>query len=422
MTSLKLFKNVISYSFGIILSRGISLILLPVYTFYLTPDDYGNIEVITTILQLVILLTSLQIETSYQRYFFSKGNDKRKEVCFLTIAVLSLIALFIFIVIFNFTSLSYEDDVILSLLLIPFIAFLTNINVIIQVSLRSDDKIGAFNLLTIIQVFVTATYTILSLKYFNVSILHVFIGQIIGLFCVVACSQKFVSFKLTYNIEIFKALLSYSLPQVPARILSFFNTYGGRFSIVYFLSPRELGIYAIAMKISSIVMLLHQAFSLSWAPYIFKIKNLEIKLVNQIFRVLLLLIFLIVAFFHYFSDEIQSLLSSGEYKESSQLISALVLSNALFIIKEIVDIGPKIKKQTKYISYSYAISSVSLFLLLILLTPYYSLFGVVYASVISNVILISVSWYYTRKLIRMNFDLISFIIFNILTLGLLFYG
>lgn len=71
------------YLLGSLLARAVSFIMLPIYTRCLTPADYGVIELLTMVLDLVGLLVSVRVGQSIYRYYYKYDrDDDRKQVLF----------------------------------------------------------------------------------------------------------------------------------------------------------------------------------------------------------------------------------------------------------------------------------------------------------------------------------------------------
>lgn len=412
-----LVKNTISYGLGVIASRGISLILLPIYTSYFDSTNYGVIELVTTIIQLFIIFGSFQIETAYQRYYHDDNASKLLITSFVLVTSLSLLISSIPIIFADQIAnwIGNNDEIISALYIMPGIILMTNLNVLIQIQLRNTGRVIVFNVLTVIQVFFSATYTIAALRYCSVNIVHIFIGQFIGLLIYNILSLRYYYPKLKSEINFNKItailLMDYAMPQMPARILSFINTYANRFFVALLLTTHDVGILSVAIKISSIVMLAYQAFVMSWGPYIFRkdFNNSDtLRGLEKLFNYSLIFITTISLFFVFFANDLQSMLSSGEYASSSKILAGFAFANALFLIKEIVDIGPKIKRKTIYISYSYMVSTIIGLISLVVFLPLFGLVATMISMIVSNLALVMTSWYYTEKLLDLRFNRLYF--------------
>ena len=70
-------RHTLIYGAGMMLSRAISFVMLPVYTRYLTPADYGVMELIGTTLDLIAIIAGARIAAGIFRFLveFVRGNE-----------------------------------------------------------------------------------------------------------------------------------------------------------------------------------------------------------------------------------------------------------------------------------------------------------------------------------------------------------
>jgi len=88
------FKHTSTYFSGTILVHMLGIVTLPVFTAYLTPDEYGIVNVFTTYISVVAVLLSLSLHSSIARYYFEEDKVDFKEFLgsiFITISFLFLI-------------------------------------------------------------------------------------------------------------------------------------------------------------------------------------------------------------------------------------------------------------------------------------------------------------------------------------------
>jgi O-antigen/teichoic acid export membrane protein len=77
---MRLLKNAVIYSGLGFLDKGIGIILLPVYTRYLTPGDYGTVTVVDSITSLLVLLYPLGASASLLRSQFTLKNPDQLKI------------------------------------------------------------------------------------------------------------------------------------------------------------------------------------------------------------------------------------------------------------------------------------------------------------------------------------------------------
>ena len=79
----KLGKDTALYGFGVAISRMVSFIMLPIYTRFLTPADYGILQLLEITLEIVSILMVAGMASGMTRFYFkAKTAEQRHSVVF----------------------------------------------------------------------------------------------------------------------------------------------------------------------------------------------------------------------------------------------------------------------------------------------------------------------------------------------------
>jgi O-antigen/teichoic acid export membrane protein len=103
----KLAKDSLIYGLGTTINRFVSLLLLPILTSYLTPNDYGVISQLTTMALFLSPIISLGLGSSIGICYFAKNNEESK----LSVIRGSLTVLLISASISTFTLWLFSDQI-----------------------------------------------------------------------------------------------------------------------------------------------------------------------------------------------------------------------------------------------------------------------------------------------------------------------
>lgn len=84
----RLGRNTLVYGLGSILGRAVSVIMLPVYTKYLSPAEYGVLQLLEIAGDITAILFTAGIRSGLQRFYFKAASeDERNKVIFTTFAL-----------------------------------------------------------------------------------------------------------------------------------------------------------------------------------------------------------------------------------------------------------------------------------------------------------------------------------------------
>lgn len=415
-------KSFFSFGFATSIQKMMGFLLLPIYTRIFTTTEFGVIDLIQVILGITSIFAVLQLETSLQRYYYDLKVDLKKTFISTIVIVITFFSFIVMIIclllsgplsdlIFN--SVRYQPLIQLACVQLPFINFSMLAFVLLRYEKRN--KIFVFQMLIKVTLMLGAILTLVvwldqgieGILY--AQLLSLFVSSILLFFCV----KDLLAFRFSFSQ--FKTALRYALPQIPARIGSVSLSYSNRFFMVSILSMASIGIFSTSLKLASVIQFIYTAFIMTWAPFMFE----EIKKIGhqkkfaKILSFVSCIIFFLVSVLSLFSKELVYMVASEKFLEAHKYLGGLSLYFSLFIIKEIVDIGPKVKEKTKYLTYNFFVSVIINLLSLYFLMNYFGLYGVVISFIITNSVLVAVSWYISNRLYFVPFNLTKFLIVSL---------
>lgn len=418
-------KAFLSFGLATSIEKLLGFVILPIYTKYFNATEYGIIDMIGTVLQVASIFGLLQLETSLQRYYYEYDKLKRKLLISTIYYWIGSFSLAIGLIIFFISGIlsqklfgSPEYAILIKTIAIQLP--LTNISMLGLVLLRFEKENLKFLSVIIIKVASTLLFVYLFVIYFQLGLKGVFIAQVSAIFCSTSLVTFYIrkQFILKLSSIMSRKNLSYALPQFPARVGSMVLGQANRFFMLGYLSLAAIGIYSVSMKLASSIQLINTAFIMAWAPFMhvqFKKENNQ-KVFSNVFPLVVGITFLFVCLISLFSLEMVKLLATQEFYSAAKYVGGLSLFFSLYIIKEVVDIGPKIKEKTKYLSFTFILSVIVNIVSLYVLIQFLELKGVVIAMIITNLFLVSLSWFISNRLYYIPFSILKFILLLLPTL------
>lgn len=414
-----LIKSFLSFGLATSIDRLLGLILLPIYTSCFNKVEYGVIDMVAVILGIATIFGVLQIETSLQRYYYESKELRKKLLIsnvFIFILAASVLVAAIMYLLAPYLAVSllenkhYEELIRLAAFQLPLI----NISMQGLVVLRYERENLKFLLIIIIKLILSLLFVYIFVIFQKLELYGVFLAQLSSLLfstiLVLIFTRKY--FVLYYSKEVIRKTTRYAFPQIPARIGSVLLSQANRFFMLSFLSLGAIGLYAVSLKLASGVQMFYSAFVMAWGPFMFdqfKKKNNK-KVFASVLPIISSLIFAVVGVITLFSQEIFRLMVSKDFYDGHKFIGGLSLYFALFIIKEVVDIGPKFKEKTKFLSYTFLVSLLVNLGSLYILIQFYGLEGVVISMIVTNVFLVILSWLVSNYLYPISFNKIYFVL------------
>ena len=393
-------------------ARILPITMLPIYLSSLGSTDYGVVEVVFAIFNCLLIFGLLQLETSLQRLYYKVDNQAD---LFSTIILITFLASILIVVIAYFLSGIISDvffntvkesgTVELAALCVVF----ANIATICMIVLRYMDKAILFTFLSLGQAFLTAIFSYYFIVKLNMGPTGYFGGLLSG-WVFLAFTSFLIVFKklgLNFRLEYIGQALSFSMPQFPARLASFFVQYANRFFVLSILGVQAVALMSLSLKFSALFQLLMLAFSMAWNPFLYKNEsNIDLNhQVNKIFKCLLIVLIFIHSIMLFFSDYIITNFFSDEFSEAGKYVVLAIIPFQLLVIKEVVESGVKLANKTKYISISYFISAIFSGFLMLFSS---SIMEILLSSVFGNLLLVLLLWYFSIKNYHLTYSRVWF--------------
>lgn len=279
----ELLENTIVFAIGSFGSKLILFFLVPLYTAYMTPEEYGVAELITTTSELVIPLATLSFSEAVFRFTLTSQKDKQDTIkCFYIVF---------------FVSSCIVAAVALCLVLVPMVSGYSLIFAIMTVLsilrdtyalyLKALDRTKLFALDGILYVIYLAGSNIVLLVVLDLGINGYLISLIIakGLslgFLLVAGRQLRLPSIRGLKFDLLKSMLKYSAPLMLNSISWWVVTYVNRFFLSVLMGATSVGLFAVAVKIPSFVTTVVNVFMQAWA--ITSIKEYESERNPELYR------------------------------------------------------------------------------------------------------------------------------------------
>jgi O-antigen/teichoic acid export membrane protein len=411
-------KSFLAFGLATSIEKLLGFILLPIYTRHFNAVEYGVIDMISVIGSILIIFGTLQIETSLQRYYYSY-NDLRKNLLisnvYFWICLFSFI-LFLVLIIFSTPLASWllgDAKYSMALKISSFQIIFINLNMLGLVILRYEKQNLKFLIAIIVKVFSALLFALLFVVYFDFGINGVILGQTLSLMItslvIFFYIKKYLVLRLNKLLK--NDLFHYALPQLPARIGSILIAQVNRFFMLGYLSLASIGVYSVSLKLASSIQIINTAFVMAWRPIMIKLINVKNnkEIFPSVLPMISLLVFFCVSLISLFSLEIVKLFTTEEFYSSSKYLGGLSLYFALFIVKEVIDIGPVLTKNTKYLSYNFLFSIILNLILLYVFINIWKLEGVILSMVLTNLFLVGITWFTSNRLYPIKFRIDKFI-------------
>jgi O-antigen/teichoic acid export membrane protein len=280
----RLVSSLAAYQLADVVSKFIAVILLPVYTRYISTRGYGVVELLVNGVILISILVRFGMIEAFLRFYFTDEDEERRNalarraVAFLLIAT-TIVAVILAVLAGPVSQvvLGYRDVTTLRIATLGLWTF-TNLELAYGL-LRVDERLRLYAIASVSNVLMTVAASV---------VLVVILGQgarglLLGNY---ACSTV-VLFGLWWSLrhrlrpggrgsghaQDMRVLLRFGLPTVPAEASVYALSIVDRYYIFHDRSQALAGLYSIAVKLAGAVAFIVRAFQYAWPPLAYSVRD-----------------------------------------------------------------------------------------------------------------------------------------------------
>lgn len=390
----RLIKQSGIFGVGIVLSKAVGFLMIPVYTRYLTPSDYGILELLDLILFFATNLAGMGIFSAVFRFYAAGKSDQDKKETISTAlisgALSFLVSAVLLILAANFVStLAFGSAQFAHLVrIVALTFFFSSLTEVPMAYLRAKEKIGLFVSIGLVR----TVFGMLSLAFFLVVLRWGVEGAVYanllsnGVTGLVLSGAVLAQVPKKVSWQKLKEMLAFGLPLVPWSINMFVLTFSDRFFLRHFGTLADVGIYALAYKLAMIMtVLVNVPFNMVWQWQQFELSKRENakELYAKVATYLLLAAISVGLGVAIMAKDALRIMTPPAYWGAAPVVPLIVLSFVLSALRLVVISGIYIQKVTGRLVWIALASTVSNLVLNWLLIPRYLVMGAAIATVLS---------------------------------------
>jgi O-antigen/teichoic acid export membrane protein len=269
------------YGMGLVVQAVLGVLLLPLYTRYLTRADYGAIETVVAGTSLLAVVLGGGITSAFFR-FYSRSADPawrlrvvRTSVWF-TMATATLGSLAVVALAVPISDALFGGPARANLLRAGAVGLWAQMNYTQVASLfRVEERSLQFVAASIANLLVSVCATVVLVVAFEQGAIGVVVGNLTGtlLVCIVLLGYRRALLAPLLDRPLLREMLRFGVPLAASGLALWAINFIDRFFLVLIAGQSETGVYSIAVRISSAVVLLLTAFQTAWPAFAYSIED-----------------------------------------------------------------------------------------------------------------------------------------------------
>jgi len=271
----RLGKNTLVYGAASIASRVVSVIMLPFYTRYLSPAEYGLLQLLDITVDVTALLFSAGIRTGLQRFYFKATTDEERNSVVSTTFFLEMVLsvggtlalLALANIVHRVVLVGAGSSDLVRLAAINF--SLTAMTAVPLALLVIEQRAALQTFATLAKLAVQVALNVYFLAYRHYGVESILLSttissSLLGILLVVWMLSRT---GMRISRAVVRDLRRFGVPYQITTAASFIITFGDRFFLAHYDGAAEVGVYGIAYQFGFILYMLGSSpFLTSWAP------------------------------------------------------------------------------------------------------------------------------------------------------------
>ena len=411
----RLGQHTLIYGIGMVLSKAVSFLMLPVYTRFLTPADYGVMELIELTLEVTALLAGARLALGIFRYYHKAGTEQERNAVVST-ALLGLAA-------------TYGTLGALVALFAPLLSRLVFGSVVHAPLLRLAAANFALQALIIVPLSY-ARVKDLSMLYVGANLARLVIGLALNLILLVGlglgvkavfianlAASATVGGALAWwtvrhvGIHFSRAatrdLLRYGVPLIGTQVATFILTFGDRYFLQAEVSTAAVGVYSLAYQFGFLLATIgYLPYSMVWEPARFKVVEMPDRdaLLSRGFVYMNLSLCVLAVGMSLLVGDVLRVMATPAFHAAAQLVPVVLAAYVLQGWSSVLDVGLHVKERTGYVTAANTIAAVvSLAGYALLIRPL-QLWGAALATLVAFAVRTLLVYVFSQRLLPVRYD------------------
>lgn len=408
----QLFSFTLILGIGTVISKLMTYVVLtPLYTKYLTPDEFGIVELVVQTANLLMPLVSLGINQAVLR-FGMDGETDRGSVLTTGLAV-NLLGFIVFLLFYPLVRLipAFGEY---ALLVYVFI-FCSITHYLFAYCIKSMHRAKLFTICVIIGTAITVVLDIVFLAVLDMGIVGYILA--IALSDLICSVILIISGKLYRLIRFDKlkksvtgAMLRYSIPLIPNSALWWITDYSDRYMVTVLVSEAANGLYSLAYRLPNMLIMVCGIFMDAWQMSVLSEKSrLERqKFFTNVFAMYQSIIFVGASALIVGAKLVTRIIADPSFYDSWQYIPTLVIATAMSCFVTFLGTIYVVEKKSKSSLITTVIGTVVNIAGNLILIPRMGAHGAALATASSYGLVVLLRAFHTRKFIPIGWSLPRF--------------
>lgn len=395
----RLGRNTLVYSLGGIIGRLLSVIMMPVYTRYLSPTEYGIMQLLDITVDVTAILFTAGIRSGLQRFYFKATTvDERQQVVFTTFFLEMLLAVAGSLALLASWNAVYGSALagpttsrLIRLAALNFT--LSAMTAVPLAFLMIEQRAALGTIAGLVRLMIQVTMNIYFLVYRHLGIQSILLGNTISLVVVGSALLAWMISRTGIRISwaVVRNLRRFGVPYQIATAASFILAFGDRFFLQHYRGAAEVGLYGLAYTFGFLLYNVSSGpFLTAWDPVrhslVSRARAERDALYSRGFLYFNFVVITAATGIALFARPVIAVLTSAPFHSAAMIVPIIVAAYLVQSWGDAVKFGIDVAERTKLYTWASWIATVVVLVAYAVLIPPFGSYGAAWATLLAFIV------------------------------------
>jgi O-antigen/teichoic acid export membrane protein len=400
------------YAFGALLSKVVGFIMIPLYTNYLVPAEYGVLQLLSLTIDAISTMMGLGMAAAVMRFYHgSENEDRRNGVISSALigaaTVMGCVALVCVLISPKISELVFSSPVyghhFRVMFCSMFLASGIEIPMIFQrIRLRST----RFVVINLIKLVIQLSLNIYFLVFLRLGVLGILYSSLVtnAIVCAYLALATLREVGIGFNWNTYRQMLSFGAPLIISDFSMYLLTYADRYFLNYYADLTTVGLYSMAYTFGMMLSVFFGApFASVWSTemYSYAKKDDAREIFSKMLTYYLIGALAVSLGISILCKDALRIMAEQSYWSAYKVVPYISLSYVLAGAMSVAGAGVLIAGKSKYKAISTVAALILNMVLNVLLIPRFGALGAAVATLIAFALRFAMDMYYSQKFFPM---------------------
>jgi len=393
----------------------VGFIMIPVYTRYLTPSDYGILELVQLTANLIGIILALGFTSSVLRFYFHyDSKEDRDQVISTGLVATITVALGATLLLLpqsrRLSELLTGSGTHQQLVAIMVFTSFFSVSLIVPMAyMRALEKSAMYGATSLARLAAGLGLNILFVVVLRMGVLGVLLSGLIvgGLTSVGLIGWTARRVRLGISAAKLNEMVRYGSPLVVATLGMFVLHFSDRFFLRRLTTLEDVGLYALGYKFAMMLpALVMEPFGLIWGAAVFSIfrRDDAPSIYAKVFTYLMLVATFLTLGVSLLIKDVLTIIATPRFLAAHTVVPVVMVGLLCLAASQFFETGVHLMKRTVYRAIALVSAATCNVLLNLVLIPRYGMMGAAFATLLSFAILAALAYVFGQRLYRIPYE------------------